>query len=106
MNCGSTATMKTMPLGLVALVSAPVRTRWRRRITGGPACAPPSSSVTGARHCLKPSHSRYAAPSSLTTMNAPAEATSTAPTPAPATSRMKASPICKPSTVADAPRTP
>ena len=62
MNCGKTATMKTMPLGLVTLVKNPVRQRLRQLkepvlMTCAEATAP--ASAAGAAcilvvHCAQP----------------------------------------------------
>jgi hypothetical protein len=52
-NCGSTATMKMMPLGLVALVRKPASTRWRqvsRRAWAWPMSRP----LPTLRHWLQP----------------------------------------------------
>ena len=61
MNCGSTATMNTMPLGLVTLVKKPMTKR--SRADGTAARADATSFGTGAaptceRHCFKPSQVR------------------------------------------------
>jgi hypothetical protein len=53
MNCGSTATMKMMPLGLVALVRKPVRSAFYGR-HGTSAWAAAPLMLTLARHWLRP----------------------------------------------------
>ena len=70
MNCGSTASMKMMPLGFVALTRKP-RSTSSRGVPPSDDCAAASSiGVAGARHCWMPSQTRYAAPNHFTASNA------------------------------------
>ena len=54
MNCGSTATMKMMPLGLVALVKNPINTRRCQGRCAWPCRWATSSALPALRHWHQP----------------------------------------------------
>jgi hypothetical protein len=84
MNCGTTASKNTVPLGLTALIIQ-ARNTMERRVMSAPSSDLAAIGVAGARHCVMPNQTRYATPSHLTARKAVFEVATSAPSPRPTT---------------------
>ena len=98
MNCGTTASRNTVPLGLTTLIIQ-ARRIMERRLTNTPESDGATMGRAGARHCAMPSHTRYATPSHLTTVNAVLDAATSAPKPTPTISNWVQMPSTRPKMV-------